>query len=363
MNKKVCMALVALSVLAIKVESVMAAENPIYGIHEVDNVDAMQTKFDQLCKTKKFNPKGALAVLDEDGTLIYRYGPEVGGRYGSRWSKLADAVIGRDTDAVHELKRTYYRDHIQLLVDEKFPTFVEGLQKKGIKCAILTSKVNENLGKVNKNLGQVVIDRKSMNISAHDIFNPARQKFGFNFAKGWGNLQHKTLGDKSKGNLSYFIDGVIYAGKTKTTLNSYKEHNKVIALDNFINCAQQNNQLTYFDTLIAIDDQKYNLENLEQYAKANDIKFVGFHFTGDKKFSRIEENNVFDAQYELYRLTNFKENNKWDLPQGADSFYKDEKGVWHLKEVPTSSMDSTMLSSDSEVICNPVTPQGKIDSK
>lgn len=356
MNKKVCMALVALSVLAIKVESVMAEENPIYGIHEVDNVDAMQTKFDQLCKTKDFDPERAVAVFDEDGTLIYRYGPEVG-RYIRKWSKLAGAVTKGDINAVHKLKRTYYKDHIQLLVDEKFPTFVEGLQKKGIKCAVVTSKVNENLGKVD-------IDGQSTDISAHDIWNPARQKFGFDFAKGWGNPQHKTLGDKNKGNLSYFIDGVIYAGKPKTILNSYKEHNKVIALDNFINYAQKNNKLTDFDTLIAIDDQKSNLENLEQYANANNIKFVGFHFTGDKKFSTIEKTHVFDAQYELYRLKNFKENNKWDLPQGANSFYKDEKGVWHfLKDDQTSSMDSTMLSSESEVICNPLKPQGKIDAK
>ena len=355
MNKKVCMALVALSVLAIKVESVMAEENPIYGIHEVDNVDAMQTKFDQLCKTKDFDPERAVAVFDEDDTLIHRYGPEVG-RYMRKWSKLAGAVIGSNTAAVNKFKRTYYRDHIQVLVDEKLPTFVKGLQKKGIKCAVVTSKVNENLGEVD-------IDGQPTDISAHDILNPARQKFGFDFAKGWNDLLPKTLGDKSKENLSYFIDGVIYAGKPKTILNSYKEHNKVIALDNFINYAQKNNKLTDFDTLIAIDDQKSNLENLEQYAKDNNIKFVGFHFTGYKKFSEIEKNNKFNEKYERDRLEHFKENNKWDLPQGANSFYKDEKGVWHLKDVQTSSMDSTMLSSESEVICNPLKPQGKIDSK
>ncbi len=350
MSKKISMLLALFSVV-IECENVMAGENSIYGINVADSVDDMQKIIDQLTTMKTFDAKKTIGIFDEDNTLVYRYGPEVGNGDMKQWSQLALKILcfdKKNPNNIGKWKQTYYRNHIKLLVEQKLPEFVKGLQDKGIRCAVLTSKLNEDLG----------IDTEGNKTSAHEIYDKEHKNFKLDFKIGWNSIPSTKLNEKSKNQFPDFIDGVIYAGKSQK-VDTYKRHNKVVALHKFLKYACNHNQLNDLDTIIAIDDRKTELNALQEYAHAQRCQFIGILFQGYTKFPQPQE---FDVQYETERLERLKNNNEWLLPKGAlELFYKDENGLWHLKENSTFSLDSTMPSMENEVISKSLKPHGKID--
>lgn len=348
MSKKICM-LLALSAITIKAGNVIAGENSVYGIHEAKSVDEMQKIIDRLTTTTEFDAKKTIGIFDEDNTLVYRYGPEVGNGDMKQWSQLALKILGseKNKNSIGKWKQTYYRDHIKLLVDQKLPEFVRGLQDTGIRCAVLTSKLNEDLG----------IDTEGRRTSTHEIYDQEHKNFNLDFGIGWNNLLSTKLNRKSRGNLPDCIDGVIYAGKSQK-VDTYRDHNKVIALHKFLEYAKMNSKEQTLKTIIAIDDRLSEIKCLGEYASDNNYHFIGIVFKGYEKLPRPLP---FDEQYERERLLHLVQCNEWELPQGAELFYKDENGIWHLKENTTSFMDSTLQSSESETVCKFSKPQGKID--
>ena len=347
MNKRICILATVFSV-AMQYENVMAYE-PSVKIYEAYYGTDIQNIFNKL----DIDAKNTLLISDEDNTTVYRYGHEFGNGHMKQWAELARQELiqtKQDSRNIGKWKQTYYRDHIKLPIDSVYCKFLKQLQDKGYKLILLTAKLNEDFGK----------DEKGEKVSAHDIYNQEHIKFGIAPGKGWENLPSTKLNTKRKVNLPDYIDGVIYAGHTSHTVNNYKQNNKVIALHKFIAYAKEYNQLNNLKTIIAIDDRESEIEALREYAREKEYQFIGIVFKGYKTFP-VQKN--FDEEYEKKRLETLRDENKWLLPKEADKlFYKDENGIWHLKEDATHRMDSTMPSLDDVVIKELFNkPQGKIE--
>lgn len=344
--------LLALFAVTINTHNVIAGENTVFGLHVADNVEQMQKIINQLTTTKDFDAQKTIGLFDEDNTLVYRYGPEVGNGDMKQWANLAKTVLcsGENKNSyIKKWKQIYYRNHIKLQVDPKLPEFVTGLQEKGVRCAIITSKMNEDLG----------IDSDGRRLNMHAICDQEHKNFKLDFRIGWHNLAPTKLNLKSKCPWPDFIDGVIYADRA-TKVNTYKDHNKVIALHKFLGYAGLSHEAKNLNTIIAIDDRMSEIKALGEYAAQHNYYFIGIIFTG---YKNLPQPPKFDATYEQKRLEHLVQCEEWLLPQGSDAFYKDENGVWHLKEKTTSFIDSTMQSSESDVICKFSKPQGKMDLK
>ena len=343
MNKRICILATVFSV-AMQYENVMAYE-PYEAYYGTD----IQDIFNKL----DIDAKNTLLISDEDNTTVYRYGHEFGNGHMKQWAELAQQELiqtKQDSRNIGQWKQTYYRDHIKLPIDSVYCKFLKQLQDKGFKLLLLTAKLNEDLGK----------DEKGAKVSAHDIYKQERIAFGIDPGKSWKNLPPTKLNTKRKVDLPDYIDGVIYAGHTSHTVNNYKQNNKVIALHKFIVYAKEYNQLNNLKTIIAIDDRRSEITALSNYARENGYNFIGIVFKGYLKFP-VQKN--FDEEYERTRLETLKDKDEWPLPKEANKlFYKDENGIWHLKEEATSCMDSTIPSLEDVVMEELFNkPQGKIE--
>lgn len=190
--------------------------------------------------------------------------------YNKFIQQLKDAF---DTQTVNEMNSIIWMYHKNAPVDIGIVKFISNLQKNKIGVVVLTHCPTGRLGVI-------------PNVEDWSIHNLSQN--GYNFKKSWINIENNSLKKFLNANNNsnpLFKDGIIFTDKIK---------NKGIILEAFLKYSKLHPK-----KIALIDDNRWNLNDVEKFAKDNHIEFLGIEYTKAHESTEPLNFDIANKQFEI----------------------------------------------------------------
>ncbi|MDR1907913.1 MAG: DUF2608 domain-containing protein [Holosporales bacterium] len=158
------------------------------------------------------------------------------------------------------------------LVSEKMPAIVEEVQASGTPCIVITA--------LPPRPAPCMPDPVEWR-------NGLLSKFGFHFEKSWPDTPDVVLESAEGVYKPVFSKGVLFCGSTS----------KDKSLDAFLTHVKKEPKV-----IVLIDDSIKNIDAVNAYCKAHNIKFVGIHYTEYSKHDSVLPSSWERSEFQMKTL-------------------------------------------------------------
>lgn len=210
--------------------------------------------------------ENALLIFDLDNTVI-RSKNSLGSAQWFYWMVQREMDKGKSREEARAKVFPYYtniQDYIEVeTVDEIYPQIIKYLQGRGQKIVAITSRLFTASTKTLEQLNELEID----------FSNNPFSDYAFSF-------HHETP--------VKFYEGVLFTGDPK---------NKCAVFEDFLR--QAFSQGIEFQKIVFIDDQKRNIQYMQECAKRLDLEYVGLRYSHEDDANERFNPEIAQKQFEL----------------------------------------------------------------
>lgn len=265
---------------------------------EVITTDSLQ-KVEKRIKRLPYNPRDVLVVFDVDGTILDARDQILKAQNWKQWQALINAVYNKASRGLDkEAREKIWIDIISSIDNQRAPALVDDyfikslayLRTKNIPAIALTHAGTGVFGKIKNTADWRVNDLKKIEVDFSYAFNSEKIQ----------------LADTSVGRYigaPLFQSGIIFTSG----------HDKGEMLEKFLNAVNFKPKMIVF-----LDDKEKNVFSLKKYCDANNIDYLGVHYTA------VANRQLVPLNYERaqFQFDYFEKKGKWLSDSEADKLYK-----------------------------------------